>query len=60
MLNSLFLSAGEIEAETQGVLHAEGVIDEPFSEEVLNCLPAEEWTITPQDRAERQDFTGLR
>ena len=56
----MFHAAGEIEAETQGVLHAEGVIDEPFSEEVLMCLPAEEWSITPQDRAERRDFTSLR
>lgn len=54
--------AGELEAETAALLEMEKVSDVEFTPEVLACLPEEdeEWSISPEERAQRTDFTGLR
>lgn len=40
----------------------EKVSDVEFTPEVLACLPKanEEWSISPDERAQRIDFTGIR
>lgn len=54
--------AGELEAETAALLEMEKVSDVEFSPEVLACLPKENeaWSISPQERAYRRDFTNIR
>ncbi|DBA78387.1 TPA: hypothetical protein ACH3X2_007892 [Trebouxia sp. C0005] len=53
--------AGELEAETLALLEMEAVSSADFSPEVLACLPQDlPWTISPQDRTYRRDFTGIR
>ena len=54
--------AGELEAETAALLEMEKVVDVEFSPEVLACLPKEDeaWSISPQERASRRDFTNTR
>lgn len=48
--------AGEIETETAAILEMEGVRHEPFSDEVLACLPATPWAVAEQDLKQRRDF----
>ncbi|KAL0046957.1 hypothetical protein WJX82_002966 [Trebouxia sp. C0006] len=53
--------AGELEAETLALLEMEAVSSADFSPEVLACLPQDlPWSISPQDRTYRRDFTGTR
>ena len=53
--------AGELEAETLALLEMEAVSSAEFSPEVLACLPQDlPWSISPQDRTYRRDFTGIR
>ena len=53
--------AGELEAETLALLEMEAVSSADFSPEVLACLPQDlPWSISPQDRTYRRDFTGIR
>lgn len=43
------------------LLEMEAVSSADFSPEVLACLPQDlPWTISPQDRTYRRDFTGIR
>jgi len=51
--------AGEIESETAAILEMEGVRAEPFSPEVLACLPRG-WSISEEDVKERRDFRSAR
>ena len=54
--------AGELEAETAALLEMEKVSDVDFTPAVLACLPQEDeaWSISPQERAHRRDFTSTR
>lgn len=54
--------AGELEAETAALLEMEKVSDVDFTPAVLACLPKEDeaWSISPQERAHRRDFTNTR
>ena len=54
--------AGELEAETAALLEMEKVSDVDFTPAVLACLPKEDeaWSISPQERACRRDFTSTR
>ena len=54
--------AGELEAETAALLEMEKVSDVDFTPAVLACLPKEDeaWSISPQERAQRRDFTSTR
>jgi DIS3-like exonuclease 2 len=51
---------GFLDAEEAAILKMAGVKDEPFSPEVLACLPDDSFKITQQDLAQRRDLRGLR
>lgn len=61
-LASLSHDAGELEAETAALLEMEKVSDVDFTPAVLACLPKEDeaWSISPEERSHRRDFTNTR
>ena len=62
ILITVCYGAGELEAETAALLEMEKVSDVDFAPAVLACLPKEDeaWSISPQERAHRRDFTNTR
>ncbi|CAK0841724.1 unnamed protein product, partial [Prorocentrum cordatum] len=51
--------AGDLEAETQSILLENSICDDPFTDEVLACLPPEDFSPSQEDLVGRQDFRGL-
>ncbi|EPY51985.1 ribonuclease II family protein [Schizosaccharomyces cryophilus OY26] len=49
-------SVTNVEDYTNALLLENGISSEPFSREVLECLPAEDWRITEKELAKRRDF----
>ncbi|WBW74368.1 3'-5'-exoribonuclease activity Dis3L2 [Schizosaccharomyces osmophilus] len=49
-------SVTNVEDYTNALLLENGISSEPFSREVLECLPAEDWRITEEELAKRRDF----
>eukprot|EP00884_Botryococcus_braunii_P005406 jgi/Botrbrau1/14867/Bobra.0298s0001.1 len=52
--------SGEIEPETRAILEQCGIVEEPFSPEVLACLPETPWSIPAQELASRLDLREKR
>ena len=50
---------GEKDVETQVVLHEFDVLHEAFTSEVMACLPAADWKITPEVVAQRTDLRHI-
>lgn len=50
---------GDKETETNVLLLEHDIPTDQFSDEVMRCLPPEDWTITPENSAGRQDLRGL-
>jgi len=48
--------AGDINVETEMILMELSIKNEPFTEEVLACLPPDDFTPGPEDIKGRQDF----
>lgn len=51
--------AGEIESETAALLEMENIRAEPFSDEVLDCLPKGAWKVDKLDLEQRRDFRSV-
>jgi len=52
--------AGDVEAGTAAILAAEGIRDAPFPPRALACLPAQPWSVTPEELASRRDLRAWR
>ncbi|KAJ0402400.1 hypothetical protein P43SY_004109 [Pythium insidiosum] len=50
---------GDKETETSVLLIEHDIPCDQFSDEVMRCLPPEDWTITPENSAGRRDLRGL-
>ncbi|GLD92419.1 hypothetical protein PINS_up000952 [Pythium insidiosum] len=50
---------GDKETETTVLLIEHDIPCDQFSDEVMRCLPPEDWTITPENSAGRRDLRGL-
>jgi exosome complex exonuclease DIS3/RRP44 len=50
---------GDRNVESAVILHEHGVITREFSEAVLRCLPAADWTPSEEEVAKREDLRGM-
>uniref|UniRef100_A0AAV1TS63 RNB domain-containing protein n=1 Tax=Peronospora matthiolae TaxID=2874970 RepID=A0AAV1TS63_9STRA len=50
---------GDKETETNVLLIEHGIPCDQFSDEVMRCLPPEDWKITPENSRGRHDFRDL-
>eukprot|EP01134_Creolimax_fragrantissima_P003939 CFRG3939T1 len=51
---------GDIDAETKALLVDFDVSTDPFSDDVINCLPIKTWSIPAEEYASRTDFRNER
>jgi len=48
--------AGDVDAETNGLLLQNGIDTSPFDGEVLQCVPSDSWQIPAEEIAKRRDL----
>lgn len=54
-----FGKCGDINVETQLILHENSVKDEPFTDEVIQCLPSADFQPSAKDLEGREDFRDV-